>query len=80
MRALISDCREILSLVLPLTSREREFLDGLNDRGQINPGLLTEDARLQDVIRTHPGLLWKALNVRQHHGLDAADQAGPGDT
>ncbi len=79
-RTLMLDCREILSLVLPLTSHEREFLDALNDRGEINPGLLTEDARVQDVIRTHPGLLWKALNVRQHHGLDAADHAGPGDT
>ncbi|MGH9410791.1 MAG: hypothetical protein ACRD1V_15210 [Vicinamibacterales bacterium] len=67
-----SGCREILSLVLPLTSSEREFLDGLNDRGEINPELLTGDKRLQNLIRTHPGLLWKALNVRQHHGLDGS--------
>lgn len=74
-RALESDCREILSLVLPLTSSEREFLDGLNDRGEINPALLTDDARLQSIIRIHPGLLWKGLNVRQRREPDGSGQS-----
>ncbi len=56
--------------MLPLDEEEREFLNLLNERGEIVPELLTDDAQLQTVIRTHPGLLWKALNVRKHHGLD----------
>lgn len=38
--------------------------------------VLTDDERLQDIVRTHPGLRWKALNVRQHRGSGPA--AAPG--
>lgn len=67
-RALVSDCRELLSMVLPLANQERECLAQLNDKGEILPEALTDDHRLQDIIRTHPGLLWKAQNVRQFRG------------
>jgi predicted nucleotidyltransferase component of viral defense system len=69
-RRVVEECKDHLSMVLPLEAQEREFLDALNDRGEIVPELLTEDARLRDLIRTHPALLWKALNVRKHRGLD----------
>lgn len=69
-KALIADCHELLAMVLPLTDREREFLERLNGKGEILPEVLTDDERLRDIIRTHPGLLWKALNVRQHMGLE----------
>jgi predicted nucleotidyltransferase component of viral defense system len=69
----VEECKDLLSIVLPLEAQEREFLDALNDRGEIVPGLLTEDARLQDLVRTHPGLLWKALNVRKHRGLEGKE-------
>jgi predicted nucleotidyltransferase component of viral defense system len=69
-KALIADCHELLAMVLPLTEREREFLERLNGKGEILPEVLTDDERLRDIIRTHPGLLWKALNVRQHRGLE----------
>ncbi len=65
-RSLVSDCHELLSLVLPFTAGEEEFLERLNGRGEIAPELLTTDERLQSVIRAHPGLLWKALNVRRY--------------
>jgi len=68
-RALVSDCHELLAMVLPLTGQESEFLERLNARGEIAPNLLTDDERLQNIIRLHPGLLWKAVNVRQHRGL-----------
>ena len=68
-RALTADCQELLSMVLPLAEHEQEFLESLNGKGEITAEVLTEDRRLRDVIRTHPGLLWKALNVRQHHGV-----------
>ena len=65
-QALTADCRELLSMVLPLSDHEREFLERLNGKGEIAAEVLTDDQRLRDVIRTHPGLLWKALNVQQH--------------
>jgi len=65
---LVTDCKDLLSMVLPLEPHEREFLDRLNDRGDIAAELLTDDARLQGVIRAHPALLWKALNVKRYSG------------
>ena len=69
-RALVSDCRELLSVVLPLTMNEREFLSRLNDRGEIVPESLAGNGEMQALIRNHPGLLWKALNVRRHRGIE----------
>ncbi len=63
---LVSECRGLLSAVLPLTSQEREFIDRLNDRGEILPELLTNEPAMQATIREHPALRWKALNAREH--------------
>jgi hypothetical protein len=46
-------------------SEERKFLSRLNDEGEINPELLTQDPVLIEKIRNFPGLLWKTQNVRQ---------------
>jgi predicted nucleotidyltransferase component of viral defense system len=67
-RALVEQCRERVSALLPLEPQEVEFLDRLNDGGEIAPELLTEEAGLQQLIRTHPALLWKAWNIREHSG------------
>ena len=67
-KQLVTDCKDLLSVALPLEPHEREFLDQLNDRGDIAAELLTDDARLQGVIRAHPALLWKALNVKRYFG------------
>jgi len=67
---LVTECRDMLSIVLPFDPPEREFLDHLNNRGEIAPALLTADTNLQAIIGSHPGLRWKALNVRKHQGLD----------
>jgi predicted nucleotidyltransferase component of viral defense system len=69
-RRLVAECREYLSAVLPLRAGEMEFLEHLNDRGEIVPELLTTNAPMQQLLRDHPGLRWKALNVRKHRGLD----------
>ena len=66
---LVAECRDLLSAVLPLAPNEMEFLDRLNDRGDIAPELLTGDTEKQATIRDHPGLRWKALNVKKHHGI-----------
>ena len=72
-KAHIADCRELLSMVLPLAKREQDFLERLNGQGEILPEALTEDQRLREIIRTHPGLLWKAQNVRQYRGIGGHD-------
>jgi predicted nucleotidyltransferase component of viral defense system len=69
---LVAECRERLSLVLPLNDKETEFLRRLNDEGEIVPDLITADPGMQARIHEHPGLKWKALNVRKHRGLDGA--------
>ena len=65
---LVSDCRGLLSAVLPLTPDEAEFIRRLNDTGDIAPDLLTGDAAVQANIHNHPGLRWKAVNVEKHFG------------
>ncbi|TVR16170.1 MAG: nucleotidyl transferase AbiEii/AbiGii toxin family protein [Planctomycetota bacterium] len=65
---MIAECKRSLSVALPFTSAEREFLDAVLDQGDIKPELLTHDQDLQERIRAQPMLQWKALNVRQHRG------------
>ena len=65
---LVSECRDQLSMLMPLARSEMEFLTLLNEQGEIVPELLTEDMRMQSLIRAHPGLRWKAQNVREHTG------------
>lgn len=59
-------------MVLPLDSQELEFLRRLNEEGEIAADLLTSDPIMQATVRKLPGLTWKALNVRKHHGRDDA--------
>ncbi len=66
---LVVECRERLSTVLPLTGEETEFLRRLNDEGEISPELLTGDGDMRAILRQHPALRWKAVNVRQHRGV-----------
>ena len=61
---LVRETRELMSAVLPFTEHEREFLDRLNGAGEIAPALLTDEPSLQASVRTHPGLLWKAQNIK----------------
>jgi predicted nucleotidyltransferase component of viral defense system len=68
---LANECRDRLSMLLPFTKDELEFLRRLNDNGDIAPELITGDMAMQATIRDHPGLKWKALNVRKHRGLDS---------
>jgi len=68
---LVADTRAGLAAVLPLRHREAQFLDLLLDEGQVVPELLTDDEALRGRIQVHPGLEWKALNVRKFRdGLD----------
>jgi len=70
---LVAECRERLSVLLPLNEAEIEFLRRLNDAGEIAPELLTADPAMQATLRDHPGLKWKAVNVRKHRGLGGGE-------
>jgi predicted nucleotidyltransferase component of viral defense system len=65
-KRIVEDCRQRLSVVLPFTDSEMEFLNLLLDKGEIVPSLLTSDKDLQGRISRHPLLEWKALNVREY--------------
>jgi len=73
-RALVSDCRDLLSAVLPLTREEREFIERLNERGEIAAELVTDAAAMRKTIQEHPALRWKAMNVRRHRGFPPIEQ------
>jgi hypothetical protein len=63
---LVFECREELSVLLPLRPNEIDFLMSLNEEGEISPELLTIDEDLMSKINKQPGLLWKAQNVKDH--------------
>jgi predicted nucleotidyltransferase component of viral defense system len=67
---LVEECRHLLGAVMPLQESEIEFLTRLNESGEIVPDLITEDEEERRIISVHPGLLWKALNVRRHTGQE----------
>jgi hypothetical protein len=56
---LVSETRELMSAVLPLSGRELEFLDRLYGAGDIVPTLLTDGLTMAAIIQSHPGLQWK---------------------
>jgi predicted nucleotidyltransferase component of viral defense system len=77
-RQLAEECRGLVSALLPLRENEVEFLTRLNERGEIAAELLTAEERLQQIVRAHPGLLWKAWNVRRHRGIEPPAEHRPG--
>lgn len=66
---LVTETRDTLSALLPFSPEESEFLDRLLDKGEIDPEFITDDPDLQDRIKNHPWLKWKALNVKEHHNI-----------
>jgi hypothetical protein len=69
---LVRETRELMAAVLPLEAHELEFLERLNGAGDIAPELLTAEPAMQGIIRAHPGLTWKALNVKKRIGVAAS--------
>ena len=65
-RTLVRETRKAMSIVLPFEKNELQFLERLNGAGEIEAELLTSDGRLRAIIQSHPGLLWKAQNVKKH--------------
>ena len=67
---LVKECHQTISIVLPFTEGELEFLDCILDRGEIEPYLITTEKEMANKILNHPGLQWKALNVREFKGIE----------
>ena len=65
-RDLVGRCRDLLSVVLPFSPDEREFLERINGHGEIRPDLITGDPIVRERLANHPALLWKAQNVRAY--------------
>jgi hypothetical protein len=64
-------CRDQLAFLFDLTVNEREFLDGVLDRGEINADLLDVEPEILARIQAMPMLAWKCRrHVRKHRGLD----------
>jgi predicted nucleotidyltransferase component of viral defense system len=63
---LAAECRQFLAVVLPFNHAERDFLELLLDKGEIDPSLLTDDPDLQERIGSQPLLEWKAANVKRY--------------
>ncbi len=61
------ECRNALSLLLPFSEPEMEFLNRLLDNGEIVPEILTSDKELQNRIKSHPLLEWKVVNFRRYN-------------
>jgi predicted nucleotidyltransferase component of viral defense system len=74
VRTLVSDCRDLLSVVLPLTRDEHEFIERLNEHGEIAAELLTGAPAMRETLQEHPALRWKAINVRKHRGLASLER------
>lgn len=68
-QSLVEECRELIGHLLPLRENETAFLEALNERGEILPGLITDDAAMVARLAGHPMMRWKALNVRKFRGL-----------
>ena len=62
-------CRERLSFLFDLSEKEREFLDGILDCGEVDADLLDVDPEIRSRIAAMPMLAWKTRHVRRHRGL-----------
>jgi predicted nucleotidyltransferase component of viral defense system len=66
----ITLCQEKLAFLFELTPGEREFLDGILDRGEINADLLDVAPEIRARIGAMPMLAWKSLHVRKNRALN----------
>ena len=65
-QSLVQECQQKLSCIFPLLPHEIKFLKLIREKGEIEPSLLTKDNDLQERIKRHPMLLWKAMNTRKY--------------
>jgi hypothetical protein len=76
---LVRETRELMTAVLPLHPHELEFLERLNDAGNIVAELLTPDLAMQRILLKHPGLkcVKQRLGAGAAHARGSSDAKGP---
>ena len=65
-KKLIDVCRNNLTEIIKFNANETSFLTNIIDHGEITPELITQDKSLIELIKVHPVLLWKAVNVKEY--------------
>ncbi len=66
IRDTIELCRERFAFLFELSADEREFLNGVLDRGEIDADLLNIEPEIRTRIAAMPMLAWKCQNVRDY--------------
>ncbi len=66
---LVDECRNVLAALLPFNDAERDILNLLLDKGEVDATVLTDDIELHRRIQVQPLLEWKAQHVRRFKGL-----------
>lgn len=57
---LVQQCQSDFSRLLPITTKQRDFLTNLFDKGLIEPQLISDDDNLINNIKNHPAIRWSA--------------------
>ncbi len=57
-------CKKALCFLFPLTKAEIEFINTINQQGEIKPCLVTNDPDMTFILENHPALNWKALQAK----------------
>ena len=66
----IAMCQEELAFLFELSDDERSFLDGVLDRGEVDPSLLGVEPEVGARIAAMPMLAWKCRHVRRRQCLE----------
>jgi len=62
-------CRERFAFLFVMTANEREFLDSVLERGEVDADLLDVAPEIRARIGAMPMLAWKCQHIRKHQGL-----------
>lgn len=66
INSLATKAKEFVGSLVDFTQKEAKFLQKVNERGIIDPELLTTDKSLHRRIKNNPALKWKTKNVKEH--------------
>lgn len=66
---LLQGCKNALSLLLPFSAHENDFLNQLYNHGLLDATLLTSDRQMIQKIHSHPLLQWKIQLIAKNNQL-----------
>lgn len=68
-KSLLDESKSLLNVLFPFSQEELKFFDKLIEKGEIDPSLICTDEALITKIVDHPGLKWKAINVKKFNAI-----------